>query len=65
LEDGRLKVEAPTEKLGKTNLYAVNDHLFYLKVMDTRVEFVKGPDGKIIKAVLDDEGEHYELKKLP
>jgi hypothetical protein len=32
--------------------------------MDTEIEFVKGPDGKIEKAVLDDEGEHYELKKV-
>ncbi len=25
---------------------------------------VKGPDGKVIKAVLDDEGDHYELMKV-
>jgi len=29
--------------------------------VDIDIDFVKGPDGKIIKAVLDDEGEHYEL----
>jgi len=63
LVNGRLKVESPTVHLPKTNLYAVNDHHFYLKVMDTEIEFVKGADGKIEKAVLDDEGEHYELKK--
>lgn len=64
LENGRLKVESPTVHLSKTNLYAVNDHHFYLKIMDTEIDFVKGPDGKIEKAVLDDEGEHYELKKV-
>lgn len=64
LVNGRLKVEAPAVNLPKTNLYAVNDHHFYLKVMDTQIEFVKGPDGRIMKAVLDDEGEHYELKKV-
>jgi len=64
LEGGRLKAASPTVNLPKTNLYAVDESHFYLKIMDTRIEFVKGPDGRIIKAVLDDEGEHYELKKV-
>ncbi len=32
--------------------------------MDTDIDFVTGPDGKVIKAVLDDEGDHYELIKV-
>ncbi|MDP4262371.1 MAG: serine hydrolase [Bacteroidota bacterium] len=64
MEDGRLKVSSETVSLPKTNLYATNDHHFFLKVMDTEIEFAKGPDGKIEKAVLEDEGEHYELKKI-
>lgn len=64
LVNGRLKVESPTVKLSRTNLYAVNDHHFYLKIMDTEIEFVKGVNGKIEKAILDDEGEHFELKKV-
>ena len=64
LVNGQLKVESPTVNLSKTNLYAVNDHHFFLKVMDAEIEFVKGADGKIEKAVLNDEGEHYELKKI-
>jgi len=32
--------------------------------METEIEFVKGTDGKIEKAIVDDEGEHYELKKI-
>jgi CubicO group peptidase (beta-lactamase class C family) len=64
LENGRLKVVSETVSLPKTNLYAINDHHFFLKVMATELEFVKGPDGKIEKVVLDDEGEHYELKKI-
>jgi len=64
LEGGRLKVESPTVNLSKTNLYAENSHHFFLKIMDTQIDFVKGADGKIEKAVLDDEGEHYELKKV-
>jgi CubicO group peptidase (beta-lactamase class C family) len=64
LVNGQLKVESATVNLPKTNLYAVNDHHFFLKVMETDIEFVKGKDGKIEKAILNDEGEHYELKKV-
>ena len=64
LENGRLKVESETVGLPKTNLYAVSQNRFYLKVMETDIEFVRGADGKIEKVVLDDEGEHYELKKI-
>lgn len=64
LEAGRLKVESPTVNLPKTNMYAINENHFYLKVMDTDIEFVKDASGKVIKAVLNDEGEHYELVKV-
>jgi CubicO group peptidase (beta-lactamase class C family) len=64
LVNGRLQVESPTVNLPKTTLFASNDHHFFLKIMDTDIDFVKGPDGKVIKAVLDDEGEHYELMKV-
>jgi CubicO group peptidase (beta-lactamase class C family) len=64
LINGQLKVESATVYLPKTNLFATNDHQFFLKIMDTTIDFVKGPDGKIIKAVLDDEGDHYELTKV-
>ncbi|HEY4327696.1 MAG TPA: serine hydrolase domain-containing protein [Mucilaginibacter sp.] len=64
LVNGQLKVESPTVNLPKTNLYAENDHHFYLKIMDTDIDFVKTADGKVIKAVLNDEGEHYELTKV-
>ncbi len=62
--NGKLKVESPTVNLPKTNLYASNNHHFFLKVMDTDIDFIKGPDGNIVKAVLNDEGEHYELAKV-
>jgi CubicO group peptidase (beta-lactamase class C family) len=61
--DGRLKVESPTVNLSKTNLYAQNDHHFFLKIMDTDIEFVKDEKGKVVKAILNDEGDHYELTK--
>jgi CubicO group peptidase (beta-lactamase class C family) len=61
--DGRLKVASPTADLPPTNLYAENDHHFFLKVMATDIEFVKDASGKVVKAVLDDEGDHYTLTK--
>jgi len=64
LVNGKLKVESPTVNLPKTNLYAESDHHFFLKIMETEMEFVKGADRKIEKVILDDEGEHYELKKI-
>ncbi len=64
LIDGKLKVESKTVNLPKTNLYPINDHHFFLKIMETEMDFVKGADGKIEKIILDDEGEHYELKKV-
>ncbi len=64
VENGHLKVESPTVQLAKTTLYATNDHHFYLKIMETDIDFVKDAQGKVIKAVLDDEGEHYELTKV-
>ncbi|MEP7143374.1 MAG: serine hydrolase [Ferruginibacter sp.] len=64
LVNGRLKVESEKAGLPKTNLYAQNEHHFFLKVMDADLEFVKGTDGKIEKVIVDDEGERYELKKI-
>jgi CubicO group peptidase (beta-lactamase class C family) len=63
IADGRLKVAAPGADLPPTNLYAENDHHFFLKVMATDIEFIKDASGKVVKAVLDDEGDHYELTK--
>ena len=64
LLNGQLKVESPTVNLPKTNLYAANDHHFFLKIMDAEIDFVKDINGKVIKAALNDEGDHYELLKV-
>jgi hypothetical protein len=64
VENGHLKVESPSVQLAKTTLYATSDHHFYLKIMETDLDFVKDEQGRVVKAVLDDEGEHYELKKV-
>jgi CubicO group peptidase (beta-lactamase class C family) len=64
LVDGILKIESKTVNLPKTNIYPTNDHHFFLKVMETEMEFVKSADGKVEKVIMEDEGEHYELKKV-
>ncbi|OYU56628.1 MAG: serine hydrolase [Chitinophagaceae bacterium BSSC1] len=64
LEDGKLKVSSKTVNMPKTNLYPINDHRFFLKIMETELDFIKGADGKVTKVLLDDEGEKYELKKV-
>lgn len=64
LVNGKLKVEAPKVGLPPTNIYPENDHHLFLKIMETDLEFVKGADGKFVKAVVDDEGEHYEVTRV-
>ena len=63
LVNGQLKVKSETTGLPETNLYPQNDHHFFLKVMDTDIDFVKDANGKVVKAIVDDEGDHYELTK--
>lgn len=64
LVNGKLKVRSPTVNLSDTNFYPANDHHLFLKIMDANFEFIKGPDGKFDTIVADDEGEHYELKRV-
>jgi CubicO group peptidase (beta-lactamase class C family) len=64
LVNGQLKVQSADVNLPPTNLYAQNDHHFFLKIMDTDLDFVKDANGKVIKVVLNDEGDHYELVKV-
>jgi CubicO group peptidase (beta-lactamase class C family) len=64
LVNGQLKVESPTVNLGKTNLYAENDHHYFLRIMETDLDFVKDANRKVVKIVVDDEGDHYELTKV-
>jgi CubicO group peptidase (beta-lactamase class C family) len=64
LVNGKLKVESPSVGLPKTNIYPASDHLLFLKIMDAQFEFKEGPDGKFDTIIADDEGEHYELKRV-
>lgn len=64
LVNGKLMVEAPKVHLPPTHFYTQNDHHLFLRIMEADFEFVKGSDGKFDKAIADDEGEHYELKRI-
>jgi CubicO group peptidase (beta-lactamase class C family) len=64
LHDGQLKVEAPAEGLGKTNLYASSEDEFFMKSIPVSLKFIKKADGKIEKLIMNDEGEVYALKKV-
>lgn len=63
LVNGKLKASSETNGLPPTNIYPASANHFFLKIMDAEIEFVKDAGGNVIKAVLDDEGEHYELIK--
>ena len=64
LINGQLMVEAPQVKLPPTRFYTQNDHHLFLRIMEADFEFLRGPDGKFNKAIADDEGQHYELKRI-
>jgi CubicO group peptidase (beta-lactamase class C family) len=65
MENGRLKIASPTVKLPPTNMYAIDDHRFFLKIMDVKMEFRKNAEGKFDKVFVVDEGERYELTRQP
>jgi hypothetical protein len=60
----QLKVEAPVEGLNKTNLSPTSENHFFMKSMPINIKFVKQTDGKIVKMVVNDEGEKYDLIKV-
>lgn len=63
-DKGRLWAESETVGLPKTKLYAADETHFFLKTMDVNLAFIKDTTGKVAKVIVDDEGEHYELKKV-
>ena len=61
VKDGLLVAVSQDAQLPPTKLYATNDHHFFLKTMDVELDFVRGPDGKVAKIAVADEGEKYDL----
>ena len=64
LVNGILMVEAQKVSLPPTRIYPQNDHHLFLRIMEADLEFVKGENGQFVKAIADDEGEHYELTRV-
>ncbi|MDR3713921.1 MAG: serine hydrolase [Puia sp.] len=54
LENGELMAAAPGQ--GKNEMFAEKDNLFFMKGVDTRIEFVKGATGRLEKMIFRQEG---------
>lgn len=61
VEDGKLMTQASGQP--KFELFAEKENLFFLKVVDARVEFIKGEEGKVNALILHQNGDH-PAKKL-
>jgi hypothetical protein len=45
-------------------LFAAKKDLFFLKVVDADIEFVRGTDGKIEKMILHQNGQNVTARRL-
>lgn len=62
LEDGKLMVQATGQ--GKAEMYAEKENLFFLKIVDAKIEFTKGADGKTDKLILHQNGRDMPANKI-
>jgi CubicO group peptidase (beta-lactamase class C family) len=62
LVDGQLYGQATGQ--GKIELFAEKKDLFFPKVIDLEIEFVRGNDGKIESLILHQNGQHVPGKRL-
>ncbi|HWB94129.1 MAG TPA: DUF3471 domain-containing protein, partial [Puia sp.] len=62
LKDGHLYGQASGQ--GKNELFAAKKDLFFLKVVDADIEFVRGTDGKIGKMILHQNGQNVPARRL-
>jgi CubicO group peptidase (beta-lactamase class C family) len=62
MENGVLKAQATNQ--GKNQLYAEKENFFFLKVVDAQVEFLPGPNGKIDRLILYQNGRKMQAQKL-
>ena len=58
LENHQLMIEAPQGGLPRSPLFAEDDKNFYLKIINARIEFIKGSDGTITGLI-----SHYRGKQ--
>lgn len=62
LEDGQLMVQ--TKGDGKAEMFAEKENYFFLKMVDTQIEFIKNSIGKITKLAFYDNGQKIEALKI-
>ena len=64
LENGQLQMEAKGGGLPKSALFAKSDNLFFLKVIDAEVEFVKDNNNKVTELIVHFKGQNQVAKKV-
>lgn len=64
IHNEHLHIESPTFDLPRTRIHAEGNEKFYMKTMDVKLRFIKDGSGKVLKVIVEDEGEHYELEKI-
>jgi hypothetical protein len=63
LENGRLTANSKTNLPVKTTLYPLSETRFSFHMGDITLEFVKGPNGMVIKFVVHENGKDYDWIK--
>jgi CubicO group peptidase (beta-lactamase class C family) len=62
LVNGALKAQATGQP--QFDLFPKQEHLFFLKVVDAQVEFIKDENGEVEKLILHQNGQHMPGKKI-
>ena len=62
LENGALKGQATGQP--KVDIFAEKENLFFLKVVEAKLEFLRGPDGKVNRVLLYQDGWVQTAKKI-
>jgi len=62
VENGSLMSQATGQ--GKVELFAEKEDFFFLKVIDAQIEFMKGPDNKVEKLILHQNGQSVTGNKI-
>ena len=64
LENGQLQMEAKGGGLPKSTLFAKSNNLFFLKVIDAEVEFVKDNNNTVTELIVHFKGQNQVAKKV-
>ncbi|MEJ0101936.1 MAG: serine hydrolase [Bacteroidota bacterium] len=64
LENGQLYLEAPEGGLPKSPLFAKTENIFFLKIIDAQIEFVKDKNNKVTELIVHFNGADQSSKKI-